>query len=238
MIVVLLVSNPVQATDLTVSYSDRPGDLSRFILVPQGLIQSWTPLGEALSNVDILESSLTLKETDGTEVYIFGMTTAGDLPTVQNPQEIDRSSIVLLFWFWTIQFSTGDDFNLWNSYDVMLIWDCSACSYSAFVWDYTPCIATEYQPDRVQVGIPEFVVSGSSLEMVLPVSWLPEGNRYEFCWMFITAARFGENGLEDINNLGYYTGGTDMWVDKTDAEAVLIDPYPTSIFPFLPWPTP
>jgi len=234
--VAMLMVQPVSATDASVSYEDEQGDLKRFIIVDQGLIHEETPLGLALACVDILGSSLTLTSIDGVDVYVFEMTTLGALPMKGAPSDIDLSSIVCLFWFWTLEFSDSDDFNFWNSYDVMLIWDCERQSYSAMVWDYTPCIATDYQPDRLLVGTPEVTIDGSTVKMVMPVSWLPEDNWHEFCWMFLTAVRFGEDSLEKVNRFGYFTGGTDFWVDKPDPEVAIVDPYPTNIFPWLVWP--
>jgi hypothetical protein len=193
-------------------------------------------LGQALSKVDIIGSSLTLTQRDDTEVYVFMMMTADSLPTESEPQDIDLSSVVLLFWFWTIEFGYSDDYSLWNTYDVVLIWDCADHSYSAKVWDYRPCIDTNYQPDRVLVGVPTFEVNGPNLEMVMPVSWLPEDRQYQFCWMYGTAVRWGEFGLEEVNHNGGFIGGRDYWVDWTDQEVAVEDPIPVSTRPWLSWP--
>jgi hypothetical protein len=234
-----MMAQPVQAADIFATYPDSEGDLTRHTTYTTGggWIYDWTPLGGALANVDIIESSLTLTEIDDTETYIFEMTTAGDLPTENEPQEIDLSSVVLLFWFWTIEFGYSDDYSFWNGYDVMLIWDCAARSYSTVVWDYRPCIETNYQPDREQVGVPAFEVDGPSAKVFMPVSWLPEDNWYDFCWMYVTAVRWGEYALEITNSNGGFTGGRDYWVDWTDLEvaAEYPDPIPISTKPWLLW---
>lgn len=235
-LVALMMAQPVQAAG-EVTYPDKEGDLTRHTgwVVEGGWIYDQTQLGEALANLDIIESRLTLTEIDGTEVYVFGMTTAGELPTQSEPQDIALGSVVLLFWFWTIEFGYSDDYSLWNSYDVMLIWDCEAHSYEAVVWDYRPCIETNYQPDRVKVGVPEFEVDGATVEITMPVSWLPEDHWYDFAWMYITAFRCGDFALEKVNNNGGFTGGTDWWVDWTDQDVVVVDPIPVSIRPWLLW---
>ena len=238
MLLALMTAQPVQATDPEARYPDSEGDLSRHTTYVSegGWIYNWTPLGEALSSVDIIESSLTLTGTDETETYVFGMTLAADLPGKGKSQDIDLSSVVLLFWFWTIEFGyTAEDYSFWNSYDVMLIWDCEAHSYSAVVWDYRPCLGTNYQPDRELVGNPEFEVDGATAKVFMPVSWLPEDHRYDFCWMYVTAVRWGELGLEKINSNGGFTGGRDYWVDWTDQEIIVEDPIPVSVRPWLLW---
>lgn len=235
-LVTLMMAQPVQAAD-SASYTDAQGDLTRHTtyVMGGGWIHEWTPLGENLANVDIIESSLGLAQIGGSEVYVFEMTTAGNLPTVSEPQEISLSSVVLLFWFWTIEFGYSDDYSFWNTYDVMLIWDCAAHSYTALVWDYRPCLVTNYQPDRVLVGNPAFEVDGATVEVFMPVSWLPEDHWYDFCWMYVTAVRWGEYGLENLNNNGGFTGGKDYWVDWTDQEVITEDPIPTSTRPWLLW---
>lgn len=231
-LVAILIAQPVHATAMSAYYMDERGDLARFPTYEEGWIHEQTVLGQALACVDILGSSLTLQDDD----YIFGMTLAGDLPTKRDPQDVDISSVVCLFWFWTLEFSDEDDFSFWNSYDIMLMWDCTSHRYTATVWNYQPCMEDEYQPDRVLMGVPEFKVVGPTLEMILPAHWLPEDDQYEFYWVFVTAVRFGEYVLEDVNNLGYFTGGTDFWVDLPDPEVVVTDPYPATSIPFLPWP--
>ena len=237
-LVMLMMAQPVQAADF-VSYPDTEGDLTRHTtyVTGGGWIHDWTPLGEALANVDIIESSLALTVMDASEVYVFEMTTAGNLPTVSEPQDIGLSSVVLLFWFWTIEFGyTAEDYSFWNGYDVMLIWDCAEHSYSTVVWDYRPCIGTSYQPDRELVGNPEFEIDGASARVFMPVEWLPEDNRYDFCWMYVTAVRWGEYGLENLNSNGGFTGGRDYWVDWPDWDVTPAeDPIPVSTRPWLFW---
>jgi hypothetical protein len=240
MLAALLMTQPVHAMATSASYTDDQGDLARFPTYDEGWIHEQTVLGQALACVDILGSSLTLEDYDTSDLedddYVFGMTLAGDLPTKRDCQDFDISSVVCLFWFWTLEFSDEGDFDFWNSYDVMLMWDCTSHHYSATVWNYLPCMEDEYQPSRVLVGIPEFIVVGPTLEMTLPARWLPEDNQYDFYWVFVTAVRFGGHAPEDVNNLGYFTGGTDFWVDLPDPDVAVVDPYPTTSIPFLPWP--